>query len=133
MYVRVKVEQAKAQHAMLLPQQAVTRSPQGDTVMVVDAKGQVAPRTIRIGGSQNGQWVVLQGLQPGEQVMVDGFQKVRPGAPVKPVPWSAGTGPAGPAGSPASAPKPAASAAAAAASAPASTPASAASSQSARS
>jgi membrane fusion protein, multidrug efflux system len=127
MYVRVKVEQAKAQHAMLLPQQAVTRSPQGDTVMVVDSKGQVAPRTVKIGGSQNGQWVVLEGLQPGEQVMVDGFQKVRPGAPVKPVPWGA-TGPAGPSAAPASAPKPAASAAAAGASAPAS-----AASQSARS
>ncbi|WP_460890877.1 efflux RND transporter periplasmic adaptor subunit, partial [Ramlibacter alkalitolerans] len=106
MYVRVKVEQAKAQHAMLLPQQAVTRSPQGDTVMVVDAKGQVAPRTVKIGGSQNGQWVVLGGLQPGEQVMVDGFQKVRPGAPVKPVPWGA-NGPAGAAAAPASAAKPA--------------------------
>jgi len=130
MYVRVKVEQAKAQHAMLLPQQAVTRSPQGDTVMAVDGKGQVAPRTVKIGGSQNGQWVVLGGLQPGEQVMVDGFQKVRPGAPVKPVPWGAASGPAGAAATPAAAASaapaassgaaPAASPAAASASAPAS-------------
>jgi membrane fusion protein (multidrug efflux system) len=120
MYVRVRVEQAKAQHAMLLPQQAVTRSPQGDTVMVVDAKGQVAPRTIKIGGSQNGQWVVLDGLKPGEQVMVDGFQKVRPGAPVKPVPWSASGGPAGTAATPASASASAAKPAASAAAAPAS-------------
>lgn len=107
MYVRVQIEQAKAANAMLLPQQAVTRSPQGDTVMVVDAKGQVSPRTIRIGGSQNDQWVVLAGLQPGEQVIVDGFQKIRPGAPVKPVPWTPGGAPAGPAGTaavPASAP-----------------------------
>jgi len=136
MYVRVKVEQARAQHAMLLPQQAVTRSPQGDTVMVVDAKGQVAPRTIRIGGSQAGRWVVLEGLQAGEKVMVDGFQKVRPGAPVKPVPWGAGTGPAGTSATPAAASAPAASAPVAAASAPAaaaSAPASAAASQAARS
>lgn len=102
-YVRVQIEQAKAANAMLLPQQAVTRSPQGDTVMVVDAKGAVTPRTIKIGGSQNSQWVVLSGLQPGEQVMVDGFQKVRPGAPVKPVPWNAG-GPAASAAPAASAP-----------------------------
>ena len=121
MYVRVQLEQARASNALLLPQQAVTRSPQGDTVMVVDAKGQVSPRTIRIGGSQDSQWVVLGGLSAGEQVMVDGFQKVRPGAPVKPVPWNAsGTGPAGTAAVPASAP-------ASAASAPASAPASAAS------
>jgi membrane fusion protein (multidrug efflux system) len=89
MYVRVRLEQAKAANAMLLPQQAVTRSPQGDSVMVVAADGKVAPRNIKIGGSQNGQWVVLEGLQPGEQVMVDGFQKLRPNAPVKPVPWAA--------------------------------------------
>jgi membrane fusion protein, multidrug efflux system len=133
MYVRVKVEQAKAQRAMLLPQQAVTRSPQGDTVMVVDAKGQVAPRTVKVGGSQNGQWVVLEGLQPGEQVMVDGFQKVRPGAPVKPVPWGAATGPAGTSAKPASAPASAATPAASSPAAAASVPASAAASQSARS
>lgn len=115
MFVRVRLEQAKAANAMLLPQQAVTRSPQGDSVMVVDAKGQVAPRTVKIGGSQDGRWVVLDGLKPGEQVMVDGFQKLRPGAPVKPVPWGAGGAAAGPAGTaavpaaPASAPASAAS------------------------
>jgi membrane fusion protein, multidrug efflux system len=115
MYVRVRIEQAKASNAMLLPQQAVTRSPQGDTVMVVDAKGQVSPRTIKIDGSQNNQWVVVGGLQPGEQVIVDGFQKLRPGAPVKAVPWTGGdTARAGTAAVPMSAPP------AAAASAPAS-------------
>ncbi|HEX7889684.1 MAG TPA: efflux RND transporter periplasmic adaptor subunit [Ramlibacter sp.] len=103
MYVRVRLEQAKASNAMLIPQQAVTRSPQGDSVMVVAADGKVGPRTIKVGGSQNGQWVVLSGLQPGEQVMVDGFQKLRPGAPVKPVPWGAGAAAATPAAKPASA------------------------------
>ena len=86
MYVRVRIEQAKATNAMLLPQQAVTRTSQGDSVMVVAADGAVSPRNIRIGGSQNGQWVVLDGLKPGEQVMVDGFQKLRPNITVKPVP-----------------------------------------------
>ncbi len=88
MYVRVRLEQAKASNAMLLPQQAVTRSPQGDSVMVVAADGKVSPRPVKVGGSQNGQWVILEGLQPGEKVMVDGFQKLRPNAPVKPVPWT---------------------------------------------
>jgi membrane fusion protein (multidrug efflux system) len=89
MYVRVLVEQAKAANAILLPQQAVTRSTQGDSVMVVGADGQVAPRQVKVGGAQNGHWVILEGLKAGEQVMVDGFQKLRPGAPVKAVPWSA--------------------------------------------
>ena len=105
LYVRVRLEQAKAGNAVLLPQQAVTRSGQGDTVMVVDKDGKVSPRNIKVGNEQGGQWVVLEGLKAGEQVIVDGFQKLRPNAPVKPVPWSAAGAPAAPAASsPASAP-----------------------------
>ena len=95
LFVRARLEQAKASNAITLPQQAVTRSPQGDSVMVVGADGKVMPRPIEIGGQQNGQWVVLSGLQAGEQVMVDGFQKLRGGAPVKPVPWQPGAPAAG--------------------------------------
>jgi membrane fusion protein (multidrug efflux system) len=91
LYVRVRLEQAQASNAMLLPQQAVTRSAQGDTVMVVAADGMVAPRKIKVGDSQGSQWVVLEGLQAGEQVMVDGFQKLRGPVPVKPVPWTGNT------------------------------------------
>ncbi len=104
LYVRVRLEQAKAGNAVLLPQQAVTRTAQGDTVMVADKEGKVTPRTIKVGGEQAGQWVVLDGLKAGEQVVVDGFQKMRPNAPVKPVPWSPGGSPAAPASAPASAP-----------------------------
>jgi membrane fusion protein (multidrug efflux system) len=87
MYVRVRLEQAKVSNAVLLPQQAVTRSGQGDTVMVVDKDGKVAPRDVKVGNQQGGDWVILGGLKPGEQVVVEGFQKIRPGAPVKAVPW----------------------------------------------
>jgi len=90
LFVRVRLEQAKASNAIALPQQAVTRSPQGDSVMVVGSDGKVSPRSVKVGGQQNGQWVIMSGLQAGEQVMVDGFQKLRGGAPVKPVPWQAG-------------------------------------------
>jgi membrane fusion protein (multidrug efflux system) len=89
LYVRVRLEQAQASNAMLLPQQAVTRSAQGDTVMVVAADGKVAPRKVKVGESKGNQWVILEGLQADEQVMVDGFQKLRGPAPVKPVPWTA--------------------------------------------
>ena len=105
LYVRVRLEQAKAGNAVLLPQQAVTRTAQGDTVMVVAADGQVSPRKVQVGSAQAGQWVVLDGLKAGEQVVVDGFQKMRPGAPVKPVPWTPGAAPAVPAASAASAAK----------------------------
>ncbi|MFT6697112.1 MAG: membrane fusion protein (multidrug efflux system) [Polaromonas sp.] len=88
LYVRVQLEQAQAVNALLLPQQAVTRSDHGDTVMVVAADGMVSTRKVKVGVSQDSQWVILDGLQAGEQVMVDGFQKLRGPAPVKPVPWT---------------------------------------------
>lgn len=106
MYVRVRFEQAEATNGIVVPQQAVTRASAGDSVMVVGADGKVAPRPVKIGTGQNGQWVVLDGLKPGEQVMVDGFQKLRGTAPVKPVPWQ----PAGSAAAVAAAPASAASA-----------------------
>jgi membrane fusion protein (multidrug efflux system) len=115
LFVRVQLEQAQASNAMTLPQQAVTRSPQGDSVMVVGADGKVSPRPIKIGGQQKGQWVVVGGLEAGEQVMVDGFQKLRPGAPVKAVPWQGKTSAAGAPNTPAaSAAKPASASASAA-------------------
>jgi len=96
LYVRVRLEQAQASNAMTLPQQAVTRTGQGDSVMVVGDDGKVSPRPVKIGSAKGAQWVVLDGLKAGEKVMVDGFQKLRPGATVKPVPWQApGSKPAG--------------------------------------
>ncbi|MDB5868535.1 MAG: efflux transporter, family, subunit [Polaromonas sp.] len=112
LYVRVRLEQALAANAITLPQQAVTRTAQGDTVMVVGTDGQVAPRPVKIGSAKGTQWVVLEGLKAGEQVMVDGFQKLEmmpPGTPVKAMPWQP------PAAGTASAPAVAASAPAAAA------------------
>jgi len=105
MYVRVRVQQAQANEVIQLPQQAVTRSGSGDSVMVVGADGKVSPRPVKIGSAQDGQWTVLEGLKAGEQVMVDGFQKLQPGAPVKAVPWQAAAAKAGNGGSAAAAPK----------------------------
>jgi multidrug efflux pump subunit AcrA (membrane-fusion protein) len=58
-YVRVRLAQAELPAGMLLPQQAVTRSNQGDTVLVVGADGVPAKRQIKLGGNQNNQWIVL--------------------------------------------------------------------------
>lgn len=87
LYVRVRLEQAKADNAIMLPQQAVTRSEQGDSVMVVAEDGSFAPRPVKVGAQQGGNWIILEGLKAGEQVMVDGFQKLRGAKVVKPVPW----------------------------------------------
>ena len=99
MYVRVRIEQAQLANAMSVPQQAVTRSAQGDSVMVVAKDGKVSPRTVKVAAAHGNQWVILEGLKPGEQVMVDGFQKLRGPGPVKPVPWQAAASAAAPAAS----------------------------------
>lgn len=91
-YVRVRLSQAELPSGILVPQQAVTRGgAQGDTVTVIGQDGKPAPRTVKIGSQEGENWVVLDGLKAGEQVMVDGFQKLMmlpPGTPVKPVPWT---------------------------------------------
>ena len=89
MYVRGRIAQQQVDSAVLLPQQAVQRTTQNDTVMVVGADGKPAVRVVKLGGNEKGSWIVLEGLKPGEQVIVDGFQKIRPGGSVKPVAWSA--------------------------------------------
>jgi membrane fusion protein (multidrug efflux system) len=112
LFVKVRLQVARSDQAMLLPQQAVTRGTSEDTVLVVGQGGQVSKRAVQLGGLRGDardpagpQWIVTGGLQAGEQVVVDGFQKIRPKAPVNPVPWQA----------PAAAPAQAASAAASAA------------------
>ena len=87
LFVRVRLEQAQASNAITVPQQAVTRNNQGDSVMVVAADGKVSSRPVKLAAAKDNQWVVLSGLQAGEQVMVDGFQKLRGSAPVRAVPW----------------------------------------------
>ncbi|RZL55963.1 MAG: efflux RND transporter periplasmic adaptor subunit [Variovorax sp.] len=119
LYVRVRIEQAQVNDAIALPQQAVTRTQQGDTVTVVGADGKLSKRNVKVGTARDNQWVVLEGLKAGEQVMVDGFQKLQmmpPGTPVKAVPWTKpGTAPAAAAAPAASAPATAAAPAASAA------------------
>lgn len=112
-YVRVRLAQAELPSAILLPQQAVTRGSAGDTVLVVGPDSKPQPRKVKIGGAEGNQWVVLEGLKPGEQVIADGFQKMFvPGAPVKPVPFAASAASAAaPGAAPASAPQAPASAA----------------------
>lgn len=89
MYVRARLQQARLDNVVLLPQQAVTRGgAQGDTVMVIGPDGSLQPRVVSVGQMHEMQWVILGGLQPGEQVMVDGFMKLMPGVTkVKPVPY----------------------------------------------
>lgn len=106
MYVRARLEQAVNESAITVPQQAVQRDNNGASVMTVGADGKVAPRPIRTGSVQGDKWVVTEGLKEGDVVIVEGLQKVQPGAAVKPVPWK--PAPAGNAAAPVAAAAPAA-------------------------
>lgn len=92
-YVRVRLAQSELPKGILVPQQAVTRGGQtGDTVMVIGADNKPVQRTVKIASQQGADWVVTDGLQEGEKVMVDGFQKLQmlpPGTQVAPVAWTA--------------------------------------------
>lgn len=92
MYVRASLTQGVASGGILVPQTAISRDPKGAaTVMLVGAKGP-EPRPVTLGQTIGDKWLVTSGLQPGDKVIVEGLQKVRPGAPIKAVP--AGAAPA---------------------------------------
>ncbi|QRM55953.1 efflux RND transporter periplasmic adaptor subunit [Sinorhizobium sp. BG8] len=88
MYVRVQIEQGVEKNAILVPQQAVQRDTSGKAQLyVVNAEKKVDLRQVTVGRANGTRWVITEGLKPGEQVVVEGFQKVRPGAEVVPSEW----------------------------------------------
>lgn len=86
-FVRVRLAQGMNKNALLVPQQAVSRSAQGASVLIVDNQNKVVPRPIKISAANGNQWVVEEGLAPGDKIIVEGLQKATPGKPVKPVPY----------------------------------------------
>jgi membrane fusion protein (multidrug efflux system) len=87
MFVRAIVEEGVLPRAMLAPQQGVSRDARGNaSVMVVDASGNVAVRPIVTDRAIGDRWLVTSGLADGDQVIVEGLQRIRPGVSVKAVP-----------------------------------------------
>ena len=87
MFVRARLEQGVNPQALLVPQQAVTRDQKGvPTALVVDAQQKVERRQLVTDRAVGDAWLVTSGVQPGDRVIVEGLQKVRPGAEVKAVP-----------------------------------------------
>ncbi len=85
LYVRARLDQGVATSAILAPQAAVSRDPRGSaTVYVVDAGSKAQLRPITVSRTVGDKWLVTGGLRPGERVIVDGLQNVRPGGAVKP-------------------------------------------------
>jgi membrane fusion protein (multidrug efflux system) len=83
-FARVRVAVAERENALLVPQRAIQELQGAKTVMVVDQENKVAVRTITLGDKIEKDVIVLDGLNPGERVIVEGMQKVRPGSQVNP-------------------------------------------------
>lgn len=90
MFVRAVVEAGVAEKAILVPQQGIARDTRGNPIAwVVGASDQVEQRSLEVDRAIGGSWLVTKGLAPGDRVIVEGLQKVRPGAAVRAVPFAA--------------------------------------------
>ncbi|RTR38215.1 efflux RND transporter periplasmic adaptor subunit [Shewanella canadensis] len=84
MYVRAVLNTGTDPEAILVPQRAITRNTKGEAVaMIIDAEGKVAARVVTTAEVIDHQWRITDGLTVGDQLIVEGLQKIRPGAPVK--------------------------------------------------
>ena len=104
MFVRAILEEGVSERAILVPQRGVSRNPDGSAmVMVVGSEDKVEPKIIKVVRTVGDNWLVSEGLKPGDRVILEGLQKARPGTPVKAVPFGTKAE-----GTPAGAPKAAA-------------------------
>jgi membrane fusion protein (multidrug efflux system) len=83
MYVRAVVAEGVAPDGLLAPQQGIGRDEKGQpTALVVDATGHAQIRDVQTQGAIGNQWLIKSGLAPGDRLIVEGLQKVKPGAAV---------------------------------------------------
>lgn len=91
MFVRAIVEEGVHKNAILVPQQAVSRDPKGNPLtLTVDKEGKVQQKPLNLDRTIGSEWLVSSGLEPGDKVIVEGMLKVKPGIPVKAVPFDTG-------------------------------------------
>ncbi len=90
MFVRAVVEEGVNQTALMIPQQAVFRTPKGEPyTLTVDGEGKVQQKMLTLDRAITDKWLVSSGVGAGERVIVEGMQKVKPGASVRAVPFAA--------------------------------------------
>ncbi|MBC7190336.1 efflux RND transporter periplasmic adaptor subunit [Thermodesulfovibrio yellowstonii] len=89
MFVRAVIREGINKKAILVPQQVVFRDTKGNPfVYIVDKENKVQIRPIQVDRAIGDRWLVSEGLQVGEQVIIEGVQRIMPGAQVKPVPYA---------------------------------------------
>jgi RND family efflux transporter MFP subunit len=88
-YGKVRAVIRVQQEALLVPQRAVTELQGGYQIAAVDAENKVSIRTVKVGDRVGNQWIIADGIKPGERVVAEGIQKVRPGMRVNPKPFAA--------------------------------------------
>ncbi|RBP50636.1 efflux RND transporter periplasmic adaptor subunit [Arenicella xantha] len=86
-FVQARILAGVRPDSILIPQRAVQLTPQGATLLIVGEGDVVETRAITLGELYQGAWRVTEGLKPGERVIVEGVQKVRPGQTVSPQPY----------------------------------------------
>ncbi|MGS1010384.1 efflux RND transporter periplasmic adaptor subunit [Achromobacter anxifer] len=91
MYVRVRLEQGVDDKALMVPQQALQRTADGLQSLMLVKDNKIEQIPVTTGGALKSNWIVTSGLKAGDVVVVEGFQKVRPGAPVQASEWKSGT------------------------------------------
>ncbi len=95
MYVRVRLDQGIDEKALLVPQQALQRTADGgQSLMLVNKENKIEQIAVTAGNALGDNWLITSGLKAGDVVVVEGFQKVRPGSPVKASPWNKNAPPA---------------------------------------
>jgi membrane fusion protein (multidrug efflux system) len=102
MYVRAVLQEGVAEDALLVPQQGVTRAPDGSaSAIVVGEQDKLVKRAVTVGRAVGNRWQVLDGLKPGDRVLVEGSQRARVGDVVRATEVAPKSGPAGAASAPA--------------------------------
>ncbi len=91
MYVRALVEEGVVDRAILAPQEGVSRDPKGNPfALLADSSDKVEQRGLKIDRAVGNKWLVTEGLKPGDRIIVEGLQRIRPGVSVKVGPFDAG-------------------------------------------
>ncbi|MEW5769694.1 MAG: efflux RND transporter periplasmic adaptor subunit [Pseudomonadota bacterium] len=90
-FVTVRLPVAQAENVIVVPQRAVQATNGTQLVMLVGPEGKAMPQPVKTAGLSGDDWIIAEGLKGGEQVIVNGLQKARPGTPVKPVPAAPAT------------------------------------------